>query len=166
MAKHLERLDGKFIVKIVEGDYCNEDAIETVIKYIGRDGENQNIGGTGIFPTDIDGAIYCFEKVQQIYGANCGRRIWHIIVSPESSWHFRDYDLIEIGNRICEYFSVNHQTFFGVHCDGRYYHIHFAINPVNYQNGSLLTFIDLNELKKYVKKIMQNYAEAYYFAKV
>ena len=67
MAKHLERLDGKFIVKIVEGDYCNEDAIETVIKYIGRDGENQNIGGTGIFPTDIDGAIYCFEKVQHIW---------------------------------------------------------------------------------------------------
>ena len=156
-------LDGKFVVKIVDGQYVNDDAVDAVIGYIGREGNNHNIGGTGFWPINMCGALDCFKKVQQAYDVTQGRHLWHIIISPDSTWFFKENDLIIISDRICNYFSSEYQVFFGIHSDERYLHIHLAINSVNYRNGKRLKFIDIEELRAFVKKQLEQYAIEKYF---
>ena len=129
--------------------YKSETAIENLLRYVTRtqkNGVNTNdvvsIGGAGVFLyIGIEPVIQSFRDVQKAYGITSGRRMAHEVFS------FSNEDFVEYGcdynrvillaNEMCSYyFNQGFQVVYAIHHElGKFVHIHFAINAVNYKTG-------------------------------
>lgn len=139
------------------GNYENKDAIEKVIRYITRTRKNEDRanelviwGGCGIGSyASPELAIKQFHCVQKVYGIERrgGRRMFHEtlnILGNEFERLGKDYGRVSQIAMQCakSYYGLGHQVVFAVHYTENTYtfnkgvHIHFAVNTVNFINGS------------------------------
>lgn len=133
------------------GNYKNNNALENVLRYIWRireretrDNELLGYGGYGI-PLYVDkvATITAFLKVQDMYNINSrgGRRMNHEVLNfSVKEMEELNYDinvLDSIAKECAEvYFKTGFQVAYAIHYDPgkNSYHIHFAINAINYVN--------------------------------
>lgn len=157
-------------------NYTNKQAVKFVIDDIIRNRENEKYeyqllgyGAIGVNHfLSVEDMIAAFSYVQTAYGIDSrgGRRMYH-----EVFW-FEPDELIKLNWDVrlmwqfayevaMEFFYKNgYQVIFAIHYDlGRNYHIHFAVNTINYLTGAKLhTFkADLKEREIACNVILQKY---------
>lgn len=128
-------------VKFIKGKYNNNDAIANVINYIfDLQKTPHNIEGvTSVFPVKKHIIIQQFSEVQAYHRNAKGRRVYHMIVSfsRDEEMLFRLKDYRKMGYQISSYFdNQHHQTAFALHENTDNFHIHFAVNAVDYVTGN------------------------------
>jgi len=133
-------------------NFSNADAVENLLHYITRTRENENRKGDlihyGAVGADhfhsVDDMIRQFRYIQYVHNINTrrGRRMYHEVFNlldcelerlaydPERLW--------QIGMECCQvYYQMGHQAAFAVHWEPeKRCHIHFAVNSINFWNGS------------------------------
>lgn len=157
-------------------NYCNKNAVKFVIDDITRNRENEKYGhqllgygalGVNHFLT-VDEMISTFCYVQKAYDIDKrqGRRMYHEVFwfsadelemlnwNVKMMWHYAYEIAMEF------WYKRGHQVIFAIHYDleGKY-HIHFAVNTINYLTGAKLTTYkkDLSEREILCNEILQKY---------
>ena len=137
---------GKLIQR-TRGTYVNDDAVENVIRYVTRtrpdeDRRNELIffGGAGV-SQELEQMIVQFKYIQRTFrsNANLGKKIVHETFSfHQEEIQELDMDkLMKFAYRCAfHYYSLGYQVVYAMHYnENQDYHIHFAVNAVNYLNG-------------------------------
>ena len=132
-------------------NYSNSNAVKNLIRYITRTRENEDRGndlivygavGAGYdFHPDI--IIKQFLFVQNKYGINSkgGRRMYHEVFNlydcEAADLNYDRMQLFWLGMECSKiYLKMGFQAVFAVHWEeGKHYHIHFAVNSINFTNG-------------------------------
>lgn len=132
------------------GEYSNSEAVSNVVHYILWDRSSEqdtsrlvSIGGCGVAYYDSpEMCILQMERVQYAYGITSrgGKRLLHEIyeLTPqESALLMNDRKrLMELSFQMANYYyGQGHQVLYAVHEGNGGYHIHFAVNAVNFWNG-------------------------------
>lgn len=145
------------LVKIPEGEYSNDDAINRLIGYISTDNNRPvPIGGYGFYPVNVETAIESFNAIDSKMKdlRPCNRKVWHLIVSIKES--MADYMALYIADLIALGFSMSgYCVFYGLHNldkhdKERNYHLHFCIQCHSYSpykpNLSMKKFFKILDL--------------------
>ncbi len=150
-------------IKFVKGQYNNDDAIFKLITYIfdPQKTPHKIKGATSVFPVKRHTMIQQFNKVQVYCRNTKGRKIYHIIVSfsEDEEMLFRLKDYQKIGYKIATLFdNAHHQTAFALHENTNNFHIHFAVNAVNFITGNKyhMQRSDYRQVSRHVKKIVNH----------
>lgn len=129
----------KLIIKIVNAHYKSDMDIKKLIKYIAADGRNSRKEkllcrcGRGVSKKP-DKAAEEMIILQKAFGKDKGRRMYHLIISFPKDMH--DKDMIrKIAKRVSDMLFMDYQVFYGIHISRDNWHIHYAINAVNYRTG-------------------------------
>lgn len=141
----------KNMVHYKKRNYTNEDAVENLIRYVTRTRVDEDRAGDlityGAVGADyfhsVENIIQQFQYVQKKYGIDYreGRRMHHEVFNLNDIEAERiNFDLEQfwqIGLECSQiYYHMGHQVVFGVHWEeGKRYHIHFAVNSINFING-------------------------------
>lgn len=143
------------VLKIVPGEYLNDDALERLIHgYVFRKAVLS--GGYGVDP------LYAAEQmhiVKQYWNQTRGKQLRHFVVSfndKESSEINSADELIWGTYKICQYYcDGGYQSVFGIHhpVDPGNWHIHFVVNNVNFITGERLP--ESNHLDYQLKYVIQ-----------
>ena len=155
---------GAVIVKLSEGKYSNEDALDKVIPYIMRLNNPMLIGGCGIVPISEDAVIEQFYKVKEVYGMTGGKQIVHIIVSVDKSLRFQEIHLKQLADRMSAEIGKERQVVYAVHNDTNQLHFHMGINTVAY-NGTYCDFFEIHKLIALAKKCVSTIVDEVWFHK-
>lgn len=144
-------------------NYSNLDAVKKLIRYITRTRESEDrekdliaygAAGAGYdFHPDI--IIKQFLYVQNEYAINSrgGRRMYHEVFNlydfEAADLNYDRMQLFCLGMECSKiYFKMGFQAIFAVHWErGKHYHIHFAVNSINFTNG-LKWHTSLEEIKQ------------------
>ena len=128
------------VLKIVPGEYLNQDALERLIHgYVFR--KSLLTGGYGVNPS------YAAEQmhvVKQYWNQEHGKQLRHFILSfndKESTEIYHVDDLVIGAYQICQYYyDGNYQCVFGIHrsINSKSWHIHFVVNNINFLTGERL----------------------------
>lgn len=143
---------------VMNKKYDNYAAIANLINYINNSNNNVYSVSLGTIGDTSEEAIQSFEKVQNYWNKTNGKRIHHFVISFEKDIEPNIDQLRWIAYCVTKFFSKEKkfQTFCGVHIEHIYNeqnkHIHFAVNPINYENGSRFRnrYEDYYELSKYL----------------
>lgn len=138
-------------VRIVEGKYKNEDAVENVIRYIMRLHNPLLVDGCGVFPLEEGDIIEQFNYVKDYFNMNYGKRVFHMVISVDFSLRFDEYYLMKLGNLISRFFGSNRQVVYAVHNDTDKLHIHMCVNTISFVNGEYKEFFDVAEIKEHAE---------------
>ena len=121
--------------------YKDEKAIEDVIKYMAKEGDKSKAPYTyGVMCSgNYEQAAVDFQRTQELYNKEPSTKIRHFVIRPEAvypeellkKWMLQLGDMFNAASMGNEY-----QMFFAVHVDRKVPHIHFALNPVSYENGA------------------------------
>lgn len=143
------------VLKIVPGEYLNQDALEQVIhRYVFR--KAILIGGYGVNPH------YAAEQmhiVKQYWNQTRGKQLRHFVVSftdKESSEISNADDLALGAYQVCQYYyEGGYQSVFGIHrpCNSGNWHIHFVVNNINFITGERLP--ESNTIDYQLKYVLQ-----------
>ena len=126
------------VVKVINGEYKNEDAIKNLVHYV-LDKEKmpgQGFGATGVSLTT---PVESFTLIQNAFGHNYGKRAEHIVLSfseAEQSGMDR-YDLMRAAYDICNSFE-GRQCLFAFHEKDKNnpkLHVHFVLGTTNMITG-------------------------------
>ncbi len=132
-------------------NYSNLNAVRNLIRYITRTRENEDrkkdliaygaVGaGYDFHPNTI---IQQFLFVQNGYAINSrgGKRMYHEVFNlydcEVEDLNYDPMQLFELGRECGQiYFKMGFQVVFAIHKEeGKHYHIHFAVNSINFING-------------------------------
>ena len=143
-------------------NYSNKNAVKFVIEDITRSRPNEkyfpNLVGYGAkgvcYGVSPQYMVEAFKCVQSAYNIERrgGRRIYHEVYwlsNEEMQALYYDISRIWMFGMECSeyYFNQGYQVVFAIHSDGIKYHIHFAVNAINYLNGKKY-HTSLGELKQ------------------
>lgn len=117
------------VLKIKNGSYSNEDALENLIQYI------QRCGHTGGLAVDIENAAEHMQSVKELWHKTEGRQARHFILSFSENEYLDVYDAMNYGYLISQYYAARFQIMFAVHTDTEHTHLHFVMNTVSYVDG-------------------------------
>lgn len=170
----------KFKHKYVQNNYSNKEAVNNVIRDITRSRvdeqfEYQLVGygayGLAVVPDLMIQQMNYVQKVNDIERRK-GNRIFHEIFrfTPlEVKQLYYDYRrMIKFAYECAElYYGSGHQVAFAIHCQMNEnlnsgtspYHIHFAVNSINYIIGN--KFHSFKGKQKEREKIFNNYSAKY-----
>ena len=142
--------DNEPIERLSSGYYKNEDAVESVLRYITRTRmEEKRLsellfwGAYGASAYDLDLLISQFEYVQQQMRSSTTRKLYHI------SYNFDKVEFLHLINdrnllfklaaaQASIFYRLGHQVAYAVHLKGEdNLHVHFAINSVNFCTGKM-----------------------------
>lgn len=157
-------------------NYINKNAVKFVIDDITRNRENEKyryqLLGYGALGANqflsVEEMITTFTYVQEAYNIEirCGRRMYHEVFwfAPEElmelNWDIqRMWDFAYEVSMEC-FYKKGHQVIFAIHYDLRgKYHIHFAVNTINYLTGAKFRSYkgDLKEREIICNNILQKY---------
>lgn len=120
------------LIKICDGEYTNDDAIEQAIEYIYRLNTNRNLPSYcyGIFPPDHENIIRQFKYVRIVQNNVPDRKVWHLVLSfpkNESSQHF-----LRLVDKIAKLFGNKYMVCYAFHNDTEHFHAHFIISATSY----------------------------------
>lgn len=141
-------------VRIVEGKYKNEDAVENVIRYIMRLHNPLLVGGCGVFPLEENYIIRQFNYVKDYFNMNYGKRVFHMVISVDPTLRLDEYYLMRLANLISGFFESVRQVVYAVHNDTEKMHIHMCVNTISFANGEYKDFFDVDELKRYAERCL------------
>lgn len=140
----MERIVDK--IKIIDGNYTNEDADYNVIRYALRHSNESPIGGTAVYPIDVEQANTQFNNIKKRFGKLDGRKIFHLCLSyPDNTSETKTKALAD-AKKLSESIGSHFQNVYGLHEDTDNIHVHFAINSVDYTNGRKITSEIITEL--------------------
>lgn len=129
------------VLKIVPGEYVNQDALERLIHgYVFR--KSLLFGGCGVNPLK---AAEQMHIVKQYWNQEQGKQLRHFILSfnnKESKEIHHENDLTIGAYQICQYyFEGGYQSVFGIHrsIEAGTWHIHFVVNNINFLTGERLS---------------------------
>lgn len=144
-------------------NYSNLNAVRNLIRYITRTRENEDrkkdliaYGAVGAgYDFHPDTIIKQFLFVQNGYAINSrgGKRMYHEVFNlydcEAAELNYDRMQLFLLGMKCSQiYFKMGFQTVFAVHWEeGKHYHIHFAVNSINFTNG-LKWHTSLEEIKQ------------------
>lgn len=149
------------LVKIVNGEYRNKDAVSNVIHYI-TDPEKTGhyIGAIGVNPYDPQKMVDQMILVKKAFGKEKGHRnVRHFIVSFDKKSHITPEEARWIAEDVAGFYSSRYQICYGVHLNTDDLHIHFALNTVSFIDGKLFSegWTDLERLKQHVHRAVLKY---------
>lgn len=150
-------------MKIAEGAYDNTDAVENVIRYIMRLHNPSLVDGCGVFPLKENDIIRQFNYIKDYYGKDYGKRVFHIIISVDSSLRLNEAYMMNLARLIGGYFGNERQVLYAVHNDVSSLHIHMCVNTVAFTNGEYRDFFDIKEIKRYAERCCSMVAEERWF---
>lgn len=155
---------------MTQGNYTNKNAVGNVIRYATRTrpGENRlselvSFGGMGVsMLSGAEDMVEQFLRVQNAHNIETrkGRRIFHEVFSLTDEDVFNiKYDMAildTVARECCKvYYSAGFQVVYAIHYEPeKYYHIHFVVNSINYENG-LKWHTNFNDNKQR-ERIFQN----------
>lgn len=146
--------------------YTNTPAIKNLIQYIVREKDTDayvEYWGTRGLVKDVNHAYKVIDRMQKYLKSNTGRRMYHIIISFTEK--IRDPKVAYIvAEAIADYLGKEHQLVYGVHLDTDNYHIHYAVNAVNYATGKKW-HKEKDEFSKWfrhIEKMAEEVLEEYY----
>lgn len=136
-------------------NYTNRNAVKYVIDDITRNRKNEKyeyqLLGYGALGANhflsVEDMIKTFNYIQQAYDIEQrgGRRIYHeVFWFSEEELILMNWDVQQMWNFAYEvsrefFYKKGHQVIFAIHYDLRgKYHVHFAVNTVNYITGAKL----------------------------
>lgn len=154
------------IIKLSTEHYKTKKDMERLLKYIaakGSNGQRETLlknGGKGVSSSPAKAAKQ-MQAVQRAYGKESKRRMYHLIVSfPENMKE--ETAITDAAANIANMLFENYQVFYGIHAATDNWHIHFAINAVNYKTGK-----KWHQTKKeltIMKKLISNIAEGIFLS--
>ncbi len=144
-------------------NYSNLDAVSNVIHYVTRtrydeDRADELLGygaaGAGYY-LSADDIIQQFLFVQNVFHINQrgGKRMYHevynLLDEEVERLEYNPAELWYLGMECCQvYYQMGFQVVFAIHFDyGKRYHIHFAVNSINFITG-LKWHTSLPEIKQ------------------
>lgn len=141
---------------IVKNDYDTIDALRNVFEYISNEVKSEGlIGAQNML---LNNSFEQAMAVNRYFHNNTSKKVIHFILS------FADYDTIDPtdafyeGYKVCGLLS-EYQIKFAIHQNTDNLHIHFAMNPININDGHKFYFDDRN-LYKFItglRKIFEPY---------
>ena len=120
-----------------EHKYQDDYARYNLVQYLSNPEKCVKVEGFGLHP---EHAAYEMCLVAQSWGNDRQLRVRHCVLSfsPQESMQLGAalWDHLErIANHICLLYCEQYQMFYAIHRHPTHNHIHFLMNPVNYQNG-------------------------------
>ena len=144
------------LVKLADGTYDDDHAVNDVINYITRPAHYSEIFCNNLVPGSTEDMIQQIYNYQYAYGKTSGKRIYHFIIAFDDRELF-DIDFTEhlfvlLFNK---YFS-EYQCIAAIHRNTDNLHIHFAFSPVNIYTGLKFSrhYSFFNELQAEINTIV------------
>lgn len=133
------------LIKICNGEYTNDDAIEKATGYIYRLNTNHNLPTYcyGIFPPCYENIIKEFEYVRTMQNNVPDRKVWQLILSVPETEANQQYFIL--ADKIAKLFSNEYMVCYSFHYDTNHFHAHFVISATSY----ILNHTDLNKTMLY-----------------
>ena len=121
--------------------YKDEQTVESVMKYVAKEGDKEKAPYTyGVMCSgQYENAVVDFNRTCLLFCKNPLTKIRHFIIAPASVYSLEQLIQwsITFGDMFNEYcFKNGYQMYFGIHIDKPIPHIHFALNPISYDNGA------------------------------
>lgn len=145
--------------------YHNPDAVEKVIYYILRkearaNGIDNIRGSIGTYGKDPQGIIKDFYKLKKLYHQEKGVQIKHIIISFGKRPDLATKKIKKMLTKILGYFSHKYQLVYAVHEDTDNYHLHIALNSVDYWGNKInIRAEDKRQFQIQLDKIWRQYMD-------
>lgn len=122
--------------------YKDEESISDVLKYIAKEGDTSKAPYTyGVMCNgSYEQAAIDFDRTQTLFNKEPATKIRHFAICPKETYSVDVLKqwMLQMGEMFSEQcFGNEYQLYFGVHVGGRSPHIHFALNPVSYDNGKV-----------------------------
>lgn len=138
------------ILKIVNGGYTNDDAVQKLFSYI-TDYEKSDgyVYGYNVIP---ELTVQMFMAVKSLYGKGNGKQAVHFIISFSPNECITADILFELAKCVSRYF-YEYQVVFAVHTSQKCLHAHFVVNTISFINGARL------ECTKEFKKSFLSYCK-------
>ena len=129
----------KLVIKMKNSHYKSPVRMKNLVKYVAAQGKNKDrekllyfkIRGTS---SKINKALKQMVCIQEMYGKDYERRMYHLIVSFPKDMHDKSV-IIKCADEISDYIFKDYQVAYGIHMSKENWHIHFAINAVSYRTG-------------------------------
>lgn len=121
--------------------YKDEQTVENVIKYIAKAGDKSKAPYTyGVMCSGkYEDAIIDFHRTLLLFCKNPLTKIRHFVISPDRVYSQEQLVqwMLQLGDMFNENcFGNGYQMYFAIHVDKPIPHIHFALNPISYDNGA------------------------------
>lgn len=130
------------IIKVCDGEYTNDNAIERTIEYIYRLNNNRNLPPYcyGIFPPVYENMIREFQYVRTVQNNVPDRKVWHLVLSFPEEMN-RQYFYSSFADKIATLFRNAYMLCYAFHNDTENFHVHFIISATSY----IPNYSELNE---------------------
>lgn len=120
--------------------YKDEESVSNVLKYIAKEGDKSKAPYTyGVMCSgNYEQASVDFNRTQELYDKEPATKIRHFAISPNGTCSVDELKewMIQLGELFdAQCLGNEYQMFFGIHVDKQNPHIHFALNPISYENG-------------------------------
>ena len=150
------------ITKLISNPCNSEDSLRNLCNYIVNP---EKVGNSGryIFGRGIrsDTAYKDITEMQELFGRTSGRRAYHLMVSLPCNLGLGSEDMLEISHKISDLFYPPYQILCGVHVRQDNLHAHFAVNPVQMEEGNNrkleINCSFMTELSQKIEKIIDDY---------
>ena len=124
------------------GEHKNEDAVIRLTYYMASSKYLGNYGGRGIMALNEAAIIDSFNWVKMMYDKNDRKLVNHFIIGSQNEG-ITPAQLYYIAEVASQYFyEQGYQNFYVIHKGSqenpKYYHIHLAVNTVNFLTGNRL----------------------------
>ena len=157
------------VLKLVKGNYRNEDAMENLLAYVLDEEKmpHQCYGGRGV---SLVNPLQSMRAVKNVYGQVTGKQAEHFIVAFDKRENpsLTLQKLYSLGYDICEFFE-GVQVLFALHevKDSYIYddyekdaiHLHFILNTTCLMTGYkfIINFNNEYTLRNYILTLLENY---------
>lgn len=141
-------------IEVLAGLYEDFNTYRRVLNYIG---EKTYVGGYGFYLDPKITIVKQFQLSETYSQYKNPRKMWHFIIT--FSHHWKDEELLYIGNHISEIFKNDYQILFGLDTKGINPHLHFGINAFSY--NPCISPLTRHKMEEYMS-IVQNYFHANY----
>ena len=138
------------------GEHRNEDAIQLLLNYMITSSFYIASNCRGCIGSSVQDVVSSFAFTKQMYDKADRKQVSHIIIGTKNE-EITVEGLLVIAEAALNYFySQGFQSFYVIHSgsndDSGYWHIHLAVNTINFRDGKRLyeTYSVTSDLKNYL----------------
>lgn len=133
-------------LKYADENYCEDlymvnecNVVKRLLRYILNSDKNMGryAGCTGVLNYDIETIANQFYITQLLYNYKEIERLIHLIISFPENVELSYGQISAAGQAVADVIGKTHQVVYSVHTDNGNPHIHFVINTVNFDGGSI-----------------------------
>jgi len=127
-------------IKVIKHTDADTRCLENVVNYpIGKDQILKT--GFGVDPYNTKNAVMAFTRTAEFFENENKSKVFHYVISFTNETAPTAESAMELAKKILKPITDNHLAVVGVHSkerDGGSYHVHAAVSPTNFRNGSML----------------------------